>query len=216
MDDEIHAGPLIRKAHSFRTHAFSSAALRPASAIVAEDRVRFALRRARRLPQLAYGGGAPVVPILEAGPALSGKSRGAWRRAPSTASCSACRARAMSRRTPRPTSGALAERIPVVFASRTGAGETLRATYAYPGGEIDLIARGLIPAQSLDARKARIALQLLLSDRGRHCPRPQIFRPLVLNRCASGEHRRPGSRRVRPSPRAARRARSCARSSKLR
>ncbi|WOJ91431.1 hypothetical protein RZS28_02690 [Methylocapsa polymorpha] len=59
----------------------------------------------------------------------------------------------------------LAERIPVVFASRTGAGETLRASYAYPGGEIDLIRRGLIPANGLDARKARIALQLALSNR---------------------------------------------------
>ena len=62
-----------------------------------------------------------------------------------------------------PALAGLAERIPVVFASRTGAGETLRGSYDYPGGEIDLIGRGLIPANALDARKARIMLQLLLS-----------------------------------------------------
>jgi L-asparaginase len=62
-----------------------------------------------------------------------------------------------------PALAVLAERIPVVFASRTGAGETLRGSYDYPGGEIDLSRRGLIPANALDARKARITLQLLLS-----------------------------------------------------
>ena len=63
-----------------------------------------------------------------------------------------------------PALAGLAERIPVVFASRTGAGEMLRGSYDYPRGEIDLIGSGLIPSNALDARKARIALQLLLSD----------------------------------------------------
>jgi L-asparaginase len=68
-DDEIHAGPLIRKVHSFRPHAFSSLPFGPIGYVV-EERVRFALAPARRLPPLTYGGGAPVVPILEAGPGL--------------------------------------------------------------------------------------------------------------------------------------------------
>ncbi len=54
--------------------------------------------------------------------------------------------------------------MPVIFASRTGAGETLTHSYGYAGGEIDLIARGLIPAGPLDARHARIALAILLSN----------------------------------------------------
>ena len=69
VDDEIHAGPLIRKVHSFRPHAFSSLPFGPIG-YVAEERVRFALALASRPPRLTYGGGAPVVPIVEAGPGL--------------------------------------------------------------------------------------------------------------------------------------------------
>jgi L-asparaginase len=163
MDDEIHAAPLIRKTHSFRTHAFSSAPFGPIGYVV-EDRVRFALAPAAATPRLTYGGGAPVVPILEAGPGFeretlaavaAGAIDGLVLSLPGAGHVAADAA---------PDLGRLAERIPVVFA-RAGGGETLRATYGYPGGEMDLIARGLIPAQSLDARKARIALQLLLSER---------------------------------------------------
>jgi L-asparaginase len=56
----------------------------------------------------------------------------------------------------------LASRMPVVLASRTGGGEVLRSTYGFPGSEIDLISRGLIPAGALDGRKARLFLSLLL------------------------------------------------------
>jgi L-asparaginase len=52
--------------------------------------------------------------------------------------------------------------MPVVLATRVGAGETLTKTYGYGGGEIDLLGRGLIGAGVLDARKARLLLSLLL------------------------------------------------------
>ncbi|GAB3774051.1 L-asparaginase [Nocardioides ginsengisegetis] len=61
---------------------------------------------------------------------------------------------------------ALAQHVPVVISSRTGAGQVLRKTYGTVGGDIDLAARGLISAGHLDGPKARILLRMLLAYDG--------------------------------------------------
>ncbi|BAH51212.1 asparaginase [Rhodococcus opacus] len=59
--------------------------------------------------------------------------------------------------------GKLAREIPVLYATRTGAGPALRSTYGGTGAEIDLQNRGLIPAGTLDGLKARVLLTVLLA-----------------------------------------------------
>jgi L-asparaginase len=54
--------------------------------------------------------------------------------------------------------------LPVVVASRTGAGPTLRSTYGFHGSESSLIAMGATMAGWLDARKSRILLHALLAS----------------------------------------------------
>lgn len=161
MDDEIHSARLVQKSHSSGLGAFRSfpgpigwlseervrIVLRPVTGeriVVPPDRVPppVALVTAslgddgRLLDHLADAGHAGVV--IEA---LGGGHLPA----------------AMAHR-----AATLAERIPVVFSTRVGCGEVLRRTYDFPGSEVDLIRRGLIPSGALDGPKARVLLTLAL------------------------------------------------------
>jgi L-asparaginase len=59
---------------------------------------------------------------------------------------------------------AISRGIPVIIASRCSEGPTLRATYAIPGTEIDLQARGAIMCGTLSAPKARLRLAVALAN----------------------------------------------------
>ncbi|MEQ5842045.1 asparaginase [Paraburkholderia acidicola] len=65
----------------------------------------------------------------------------------------------------------LAKAVPVVIASRTGAGATASRTYGFAGSEVDLARRGALLAKWLHPLKARLLLGALLAA---GTPREQI------------------------------------------
>lgn len=62
----------------------------------------------------------------------------------------------------------IAQKIPVIIATRTGSGSTARSTYGFIGGEMDLIRKGALMAGLLCPRKARILLWLLVGCQRQH------------------------------------------------
>ncbi|MGZ4657421.1 MAG: asparaginase [Blastococcus sp.] len=164
VGDEIHAARFVRKTHTSSPSAFRSGTA-GALGWVVEGRVRIGLR----VPSLP-----PVVPDLRRGTvppvalltcSLGDDARllgqvgavgyaGAVVQALGGGHVPAAVAPALEE---------LARQIPVVLASRAGAGEVLTSTYGFAGSERDLLARGLVAAGFLDGPKARVLLSLLLA-----------------------------------------------------
>jgi L-asparaginase len=174
FNDEIHAASLLRKAHTANVAAFTSPALGPLG-YLAEGiaQIPLALRDPR--PRMALERGALVdvpvalvtIPIGDDGRLLDHVHAAGYRglvieamgggHLPSVVAAGAA------------VRDLVAE-MPVVLSSRTGSGEVLQRTYAFPGSESDLIARGLIPSGRLDGRKSRVLLAVALAggaDRAR-------------------------------------------------
>lgn len=160
ISDEIHAARFVRKAHTQSTAAFVS--LPGALGWVSEGQPRIVMAPVQRprLEVAAYGpqrvalvsvglddDGALLDSVLESG--YDGVVVEALGAGHVPAQFVPALARA-------------AARMPVVLASRTRAGEVLRATYDFPGSESDLLARGAICAGWLDGPKARVLLTVLL------------------------------------------------------
>lgn len=161
MNDEIHAARFVRKTHTSSSSTFVSTTA-GALGWVVEGRVRVPLQPSALPPvesvtepvppvallTITLGDDARVVDQLEAlgyaGAVVEALGGG---HVPSGMV---------------PSLERLASCMPVVLASRAGGGEVLRETYGFPGSERDLIGRGLVPSGSLDGRKARILLSLLL------------------------------------------------------
>jgi L-asparaginase len=161
MNGQIHQAHCVRKTDSLALQAFSSPVFGPAGLLV-EDVVRYfrqpAERRCLPLPQHT----TQKVALLEAslcadtlllenilnlgydGLVIAGFGAGH-----------------VSQRWAEVIEQ-IAEKIPVIIATRTGSGSTAKASYGFCGGEMDLIRRGAVMAGFTCPRKARILLWLLL------------------------------------------------------
>jgi L-asparaginase len=161
--DEVHAARLVRKTHTASTGAFVSPGFGPLGLVVeGEPRLLTTPGARHRIPigprltdvrvgvvPMSLGDDGSLLHCIGGnfdGLVLAGVGAG---HVPESVV---------------PVVAEVAARMPVVLASRAGAGAMLTRTYSYPGSELDLIARGLIPSGFLDPYKARILLHLLLAN----------------------------------------------------
>ncbi|MFI6347072.1 asparaginase [Streptomyces sp. NPDC050560] len=163
LADQIHAARHVRKAHTTSPAAFASPTAGPLGT-VSEGRPCILLRPpAPTVPR-------PLLPRRTARVALLTLSlgdRGELLDAVDDRFDGLVLAAFGAGHAPRELTGPLgrlAARIPVVLASRTGAGPVLTDTYRGPGSETDLLSRGLLPAGTLDAPKARLLLHSLIAS----------------------------------------------------
>jgi L-asparaginase/Glu-tRNA(Gln) amidotransferase subunit D len=168
--DELHAARHVRKTHTSSIATFASPDLGPVGSVV-EDTVRLLATVPRRTPvssidreRLADTRVGLYTSLLDAHPddlAAFGGHQGLVVAGFGAGHVPGGQV---------PELAALAARIPVVLTSRVGSGRVLDRTYAAPGAEIDLLARGLIGGGLVHPYKARVLLRLLVAagaDAGR-------------------------------------------------
>jgi len=171
LNDEIHAARWVQKMHTSLTSAFESPGAGRIG-LVAEGQVhlhaqiqRTQLLPAARLPALDAAPATQAVAQVALGLGEDGRLlkalpglgyQGAVIEAMGAGHVPAATVEALN---------TLAQQMPVVLTTRVRAGRVFTATYGFPGSEMDLIARGLLPGGFLTAAKARLLLSLLLTLR---------------------------------------------------
>lgn len=162
LNDEIHAARLVEKAHKALPSAFASPSAGPLGAVI-EDEVRLVLRP-DRLPLLGAMPEMARVAIVKLGLG----DDGALVKAAAECGYDGIVLEGMGAghipAAVLPSLDTIADRVPLVLASRVAAGPIFHRTYGFAGSERDLLARGLIPAGMLSAAKARLLLGFLLGQ----------------------------------------------------
>ncbi len=163
LNDQIHAARWVQKTHASSPAAFASPGRGPLGDVT-EGRVRIPVAPRLRSPAIEPDPARPV--RVAVATVVLGDDGGFIESLGERADGLVVAGFGVGHVPDRlaPVLGRLAGRIPVVLASRTGAGPVHDGTYGFPGSERDLLARGLISAGYLDPLKARILLHLLIGS----------------------------------------------------
>ena len=164
LNDEVHAARYVQKTHTAMPSAFASPGFAPLGRVM-EGRLQLqaTLPRQLTLPRPGNVSDFPVALIkisigddgrlLSSLPALG--YRGAVIEAMGAGHVPARLVDAISK---------LIGVMPVVLSTRVASGPIFTKTYGFPGSEIDLIERGVIPGGCLAGLKACLLLRLLLAN----------------------------------------------------
>lgn len=164
MADEIHLADRVTKTHTMAVGAFASTGGGPVGR-VEEGRVVLDVLPAQARPgvlEVPTTGTAARVALVESG---LGDDGSLVRLAVDAGYDGVVVAGSGAGHVPAVVADVLESvvgRVPVVVASRTGAGRTAARTYGYPGAEVDLLDRGVVLAGALSPRKARLLLWVLV------------------------------------------------------
>lgn len=163
LNYDIHAARFVQKSHTALPSAFESPLAGPLGTVI-EGEPRFYVSVARN-PHLPTAPGAPApVALLKAPMGDDGRIFGCL---PGLGYAGVVVEGMGAGHVPAevaPVLGDLAAKMPVVLASRVMTGHVFTRTYGYPGAEIDLIGRKLIPSGYLSGLKARLLLGLALRE----------------------------------------------------
>ncbi|MBX3351809.1 MAG: asparaginase [Phycisphaeraceae bacterium] len=164
LNYDIHAARFVQKSHTTLPSAFQSPLVGPLG-VVAEGRPRL-YARVQRMPVWPIADGAPPpLPLLKIAMGYEGRL---LRALPELGYKGLVVEGMGAGHVPAdvaPILGEVAAKIPVALASRSMTGPVFESTYGYPGGEIDLIERGVVPTGFLSGLKARLLLGLCLRTR---------------------------------------------------
>lgn len=163
LNDEVHAAAFVKKGHTGLTSSFISPNAGRLG-LVSEQRVLFT--SSSGMPRLALSRPSawPDIAIVKACLGDDGRMLDAL---PGLGYAGVVVEAMGAGHVPQcwaPRLSELAAKMPVVLAVRTPGGPVFTNTYGFPGSEIDLANRGLIPAGLLDALKARLLLGALMGN----------------------------------------------------
>ncbi|HEY8605891.1 MAG TPA: asparaginase [Noviherbaspirillum sp.] len=163
LNDEVHAGNRVQKGHTASPSAFVSPGFGPVGRVIEGRLHRYArLPRRAALPRPVGVDDVPVallkIPLGDDGRLLAALPSLGYRGAVIDAMGAGHLPAHFSEKVEQ-----LARVMPVVLSTRVASGPVFQRTYGFKGSEMDLIARGAIPAGYLTGGKACLLLRLLIA-----------------------------------------------------